>query len=65
MDPIPTLVKSFSLVVQHEREFIGISTNLSSQDSIALTASTKGTSTSNKNGSSGKPPSRNTKYCEN
>jgi len=65
MDPMPTLVKSFSLVLQHEREFISISPNISSQDSIAFTASSKGTSTSNKNGSSSKPTGRNTKYCDN
>nr|KYP72198.1 hypothetical protein KK1_004784 [Cajanus cajan] len=75
MDPMPSIVKSFSMILQHEREFVGNSSKPSSQDSIAFTVSrndqskynskTKNTITVNKNNTNfGKPSGRNNKYCE-
>ncbi|XP_029128947.1 uncharacterized protein LOC114916435 [Cajanus cajan] len=75
MHPMPSIVKSFSMILQLEREFVGNSSKPSSQDSIAFTVShndqskynskTKNTTIVNKNNTnSRKPYGRNNKYCE-
>jgi len=69
MDPMSSLVKSFLLVLQHEREFLGLSPTVLSQDTISFMASAKGSSSVPPIVSKIvplKPPhGRNTKFCEN
>ena len=38
MEPIPSLVKTFSLVLQHEREFVGDFTSQSPTDTVAFSS---------------------------
>ncbi|WVZ10350.1 hypothetical protein V8G54_014880 [Vigna mungo] len=67
LDPMPSIVKTFSMVLQHEREFIGLNLKPVS-DSLAFTVASNDpqrfTSSNRINSSASKHNSKNTKFCE-
>jgi len=74
MDPMPSIVKTFSMILQHEREFVGNLPSSVSQDSIAFSFQstdsskhytfTKPNTGMSKNSNLGKSSHKNTKFCE-
>ena len=72
MDPMPSIVRSFSMVLQHEREFLPMATTGSPQDSAAFSiqsgeisksvSSNKPLNGNNRSQNSKQP--RNAKFCE-
>ncbi|WVZ02271.1 hypothetical protein V8G54_023077 [Vigna mungo] len=68
LDPMPSIVKTFSVVLQDECEFIGLSLKPSVLDSLAFTAISNDpprfTSSNRINSNASKTNSKNTKLCE-
>ncbi|XP_020218560.2 uncharacterized protein LOC109801836 [Cajanus cajan] len=68
LDPMPSIVKTFSMVLQHEREFIGLIPKHSVPDSLAFAAMSTNqprfNSSDRTNSNASKNNSKNNKFCE-
>jgi len=72
MDPMPSVIKTFSMILQHEREFVSTPSSSTTQDLVAFSAQSNDSSKANnksstgvsKNTNLGKSNNRNTKFCE-